>query len=36
MKNLLWNILEAFVLLGTLAAIYLSLWIVSIAMEGKV
>tara|TARA_X000001388_G_C2196135_1_gene109420 strand:- start:322 stop:432 length:111 start_codon:yes stop_codon:yes gene_type:complete len=36
MKKLLWNILEAFVLLGTLTAIYLSLWIVSIAMEGKI
>ena len=36
MKNLLWNILEAFVLLGTLTAIYLLLWIVSIAIEGKI
>tara|TARA_R100001510_G_C7565092_1_gene143698 strand:- start:250 stop:360 length:111 start_codon:yes stop_codon:yes gene_type:complete len=36
MKKLLWNILEAFVLFGTLAAIYLSFWIISIAMEGKI
>ena len=36
MKKLLWNALEAFVLLGTLTAIYLSLWIVSIAIEGKI
>ena len=36
MKKLLWNALEAFVLFGTLTAVYFFFWILSIAMEGKI